>query len=768
MSPCRPGVRPRLLARVLAPLALVSALMTGCEDQQAGPVGPDAPTTQDVRPPLLEAAWTAPAPAGAEVAGRLRAWTTDGRITVIGKQQIRSYDLESGQAAWTAALPPGATGICAVPENAGEIGALLLRTRKGCTDVAALDIATGKWRWRQSIDPLAKGAPSIALSGAAVAVTGRCRQVVRFGVQEGRRLKLVGSADATCANASALDADTIAVKLDPGAKYAKVGDDLIAADEGKAVLEVLDNDDLKSRWRITVDRVGASVAGVVSERPLVLDTTLKGHRMLRVFDAKGNPVRSIGWSLPATHGFQRLGIAGGVLLGGYGPADPGRYAFSLKNGDQLWTDLDDQVTRTLGLFRGQVLRERLVRGGDGQESWLALHPLDRSGGSVTDPAANARSVLIGRVPSKGLAAWTWSGRRAVAYSGGKVAAYDLPKKGQEVEALPVAEELPWADGDLQPGSAPGACRRVSATALAAMGMSAAKLPAPADCRWSEKVDPTYVERSLRTAVDIALPAKDQTAQEAAQRRAQALSDELGAAGLELKTVEGLGDEAWAASRPATDGTSTETALVVRWHNAVVLVRAAQVGLIEERYAALVRPDSVESGAVLAARDILSALKAPAKAPAQGKDGPTMATADLCQSVATAAKDLVEDAPAVSTSPKQAKTRLSGCHWGTLSAVYPYLTVSAYAVPPSAATGESAARTAAAIFAADGRDDPIAGLGDEAEAWGFQADGSDARNQVVTARKGNLLVTVQYGDTRPDAELRAAAVEIARGVLSRAS
>jgi hypothetical protein len=78
------------------------------------------------------------------------------------------------------------------------------------------------------------------------------------------------------------------------------------------------------------------------------------------------------------------------------------------------------------------------------------------------------------------------------------------------------------------------------------------------------------------------------------------------------------------------------------------------------------------------------------------------------------------------------------------------------------------RTAAAAFAADGRDDVIKGLGDEAEAWGFQAEGGGANNQVVTARQGNLLVTVQYGDDRPPAELRAAAVEIVREVLSRAS
>lgn len=766
MTACRRG-RSRVLPRVIAPVLLVVAMTTACESEQAGPQVPTAPSTADVRPALLDAAWTAPAPAGAQVAGRLRAWTTKDRVTVVGKQQIRSYDLASGKAAWTAALPRGTTGVCTISENAGDIGALLLRTKTGCTDVAALSLADGSWRWRHAIEPLAKGTPSVSLSRLAVAATGKCRQVIRFGVAEGRRLKPVAPADSVCANASALAGNTIAVKLDAGPDFGKVGDELIGTDAGKATFQVLNNDDLTSRWRISVDRVGANVAGVVAQRPLVLDTSLKGHRMLRVFDAKGTPVRSVGWSLPS-QGFVRLGLANGVLLGGYGPADPGRYAYSLKTGNQLWTDLDDKTTRTLGLFRGRVLRERLVTGDDGEESWLALHELDRAGGSVTDPATNSRSVLIGRVPSQGLASWVWSGRRAIAFSGAKISAYDLPVKGKKVDALPVAEALPWADGDLQPSTAPGACRRVSAETLAALGLASAKLPAPADCRWRETLDPSYVERNLRTSVDIATPTDSTTAQAAAERRAEKLTDTLKADGLTPSALEGLGDQAWFATRPSTDGAQTETAIVARWRNAVVLVRASQAGLIEDRYAELVRPDAVESAVVGAAREILAALGAPAKAPTRGKDGPHTATSDLCKSVATAAKDLVEDAPSVATTPRQSQRRLSGCHWGTLSSVYPYLTVSAYAVPPSAATGQTAVRTAAAAFAADGRDDVIKGLGDEAEAWGFQAEGGGANNQVVTARQGNLLVTVQYGDDRPPAELRAAAVEIVREVLSRAS
>jgi hypothetical protein len=307
---------------------------------------------------------------------------------------------------------------------------------------------------------------------------------------------------------------------------------------------------------------------------------------------------------------------------GYGPADPGRYAYSLKTGNQLWTDLDDKTTRTLGLFRGRVLRERLVTGDDGEESWLALHELDRAGGSVTDPATNSRSVLIGRVPSQGLASWVWSGRRAIAFSGAKISAYDLPVKGKKVDALPVAEALPWADGDLQPSTAPGACRRVSAETLAALGLASAKLPAPADCRWRETLDPSYVERNLRTSVDIATPTDSTTAQAAAERRAEKLTDTLKADGLTPSALEGLGDQAWFATRPSTDGAQTETAIVARWRNAVVLVRASQAGLIEDRYAELVRPDAVESAVVGAAREILAALGAPRRRPPEARTDPT--------------------------------------------------------------------------------------------------------------------------------------------------
>jgi hypothetical protein len=190
MTACRRG-RSRVLPRVIAPVLLVVAMTTACESEQAGPQVPTAPSTADVRPALLDAAWTAPAPAGAQVAGRLRAWTTKDRVTVVGKQQIRSYDLASGKAAWTAALPRGTTGVCTISENAGDIGALLLRTKTGCTDVAALSLADGSWRWRHAIEPLAKGTPSVSLSRLAVAATGKCRQVIRFGVAEGRRLKPV-------------------------------------------------------------------------------------------------------------------------------------------------------------------------------------------------------------------------------------------------------------------------------------------------------------------------------------------------------------------------------------------------------------------------------------------------------------------------------------------------------------------------------------------------------------------------------------------------
>jgi hypothetical protein len=108
--------------------------------------------------------------------------------------------------------------------------------------------------------------------------------------------------------------------------------------------------------------------------------------------------------------------------------------------------------------------------------------------------------------------------------------------------------------------------------------------------------------------------------------------------------------------------------------------------------------------------------------------------------------------------------MSGCYWSRLDDVYPYLTVSAYAVPGSAVTGASGAATAATIFAGDQRDTPVRGVGDEADVWGFRQQHGRVGSQVLTVRKGNLLVTVRYGAARPDAVLRSAATAVARRIL----
>lgn len=758
-------------------LALALGLVACDDDAPAPSETPSHPAAAEVRPEALTPLWAVSAPAGAEADGALRHWVVGDRLVVVGAREITAYGLDDGKQAWTTSLPKGAKKVCtaSATPNADGVGALVLQGLGGCGIVTRLDTGTGRFGWRRTITPVSGDDPDVTVTRAVVAAVGRCGQVNRFALATGRALPAAAKATKACANESALLGGLVVVERDRGASYGEVGDKLIVPDEATATFALLDVDTLKQRWAAPVAREGAALHGILTEQPLVLDRTLLGHRMLQVVGPEGKTQRTIGWALNED-GFRLIGRDGSTIVGDFGRDDPAGFAFDLDSGKQLWTDLDDRATTTFGVRDGEVLRARVLPAeeGDGDETWIAAHPLRRGSDAGAKAAvANAEVTLLGRFASGATPpTLTLAKDVLVAADGGELTAYSLPAEGRAASALPVTRAeaaAPWTDEDIRTESAQGACRAVTNDALTRLGMRSGALPNPVGCRWRERFEPTYVDRALETSVRVVPPTEDATGAEAALAAADKTLDRLAKGpGLVAEPVDGLGDAAWFASRPSSDGTRMATALVSVTRNVVVTVRVRQQSVLEERFADLTTPDAVDRGTREAAGDILRYLGASVTDEKRGKDGAVTSVPALCKTLAARARTLVPKGPVVDTTPTAANRRMSGCYWGGLQTVYPYLGVTVYAVPGSAVTGASGEATAKAIFAGDEKDTPVAGLGQEADVWGFRQQGGRVGTRVLTVRQGNVLVTVRYGAAKPDAALLQSARGVASAVLAAAS
>jgi len=124
-------------------------------------------------------AWSAPAvPASAGNDGLLGSWLLSGALVRGDGTAVTAYDSTKGTKLWTVAPPtPGAVPCAMSPTvNTAGIGAILFQAKSGtgqaCTQLVAVDTATGKQKWTAKINKAAKayGASVMVNDTRAVAV----------------------------------------------------------------------------------------------------------------------------------------------------------------------------------------------------------------------------------------------------------------------------------------------------------------------------------------------------------------------------------------------------------------------------------------------------------------------------------------------------------------------------------------------------------------------------------------------------------------------
>lgn len=728
----------RRVASVLAgALALLGGISACKEDAETK--APEVPVADSVRPPELAPAWTVDGltdlTAGAD-RGQLKAWVSEDRVVLFGSRSALALDPVTGEELWRAEAKRAWGKVCGIAETPGEaVGATLFGKGDKCARLAALDLEQGEWSWRHDTGV---DIGSVSVGDDTVAAVTGCGQVTRWDV-DGEELKPLFKATEACEHESAI-AGSVAVVRTVGR------------------LTAYDVDSGRETWQTEIKEDGTALFGVASADPLVLDESAKGHRVLTRRGPKGAPLGRIGLTMGNETTFTPITREGSLVLGRYG--DRELAAYDLATGEAAWSRPADDYTRAIGLSGGWVLMSRIVAVGerpDG-EVWISAQRLGREGAGVR---------LLGRLPTSPEITGTLSdGNRLYVLTDGQLAAYDVPTEGEKVDAFPdAADAIAMPEGDLTPEAVTAACRAVEDKTLAMLGFRDLKVPPPADCRWNERFDPIDAERTLTVSVK-ALPATpDDTAWTAAARLEDERLDARASEGDDFGRLSEFTDDAWIASRANHDGSETRTTLVARYRNAVIEVHGVQRAARHGTNAELVAPDRWADGIVAAASSILTSIGASATAPQSAVGKPTAKVPDVCKLLGEDGTALVSGAKPEPTTPRDANGRISGCLWSREMAVFPELLVTAYAVP-GGLDATSAVDRATRLYSADGDDEQVKGLGDEAKVWGFRLEKADEYGvRVVTARRGNLIVNVSLGMKDADPAITQQAVEIARTVLS---
>ncbi len=733
----------RVAAALVGAITLLGGL-TACEDQ-ADTRAPEPPAADSVRPAELEPAWRVGElrdVADGVTQGRLRAWVSDDRLVLLGGRSAVAIDPATGERLWRAAAVPGWGRICGAADEPGQpIGTVLFGKGSACTSVAALDLEKGRFAWRHDTGADVR---SVTAGKGTVAAVTACGQVSRWRL-DGEALRPLARRSKACAHESAVAGSLAVVRA-------------------ARTLTAYDVTDRSRVWRTASEPHGAELFGVASVDPLVLDESAKGHRTLTRRGPEGDPQSRVGLTMGEDAVFTPIAREGALVLGRYG--DRTLAAYDLGSGETLWSRPADDYTRAIGLSGGRVLLSRVVAVADHPdgEVWVGAQRL---------AGRQSGLRLLGRLPAPPAGAEVSgtlaAGDRLYVLTGARLTAYDVPSGGEPVEAFPDAyDAAALPEGDLTPESASDACRAVDEKALAALGFRDLTVPPPADCRWTERFDPADVSRTLVTRVTALPPTADDTAWTAAARLEDRRLDARAAEGDAFGRLSGFTDDAWIASSAAPDGSGTRATLVARYRNAVIEVHGVQDAARHGTNAELVAPDASSRGVVAAARSILTSLGTKAPAPEQPTGTPVAKAPDVCELAGAAGASLVAGAEREPTTPRESDGTFAGCLWARELAVFPELLVTAYAVP-GGLDGSSAVDRARLLYAADGDDPRVRGLGDEAKVWGFRPEKADEYGvRVVTARRGNLIVNVSLAMKSTDSDITKQAVGVARQVLDGTS
>ncbi|WP_162602377.1 PQQ-binding-like beta-propeller repeat protein [Nocardioides daejeonensis] len=785
----------------IAAVALAATLLAACSNDEpsAKPSGDASTTVEPAFPPLQEVWRQRLSDRPQLTAAPLR---VDGVLVLQSGPTLVGVDETTGEEVWRKRLRE----ICSVAEGVHDQKLVLTRSVRGrdgaCAELLALDPATGKVAWRRAVPGgLGSGDPDDIdyLAVGERVITGRhhiCGGVERFRLSDGKRLpgiRPMGSDDIAC--------DDFALK---GRWIAQVASD----DNQDSVAFRLINGDT---GRTVFDRPIRlmSLSGIVSIAPLVMDLTVKGHRLLWAVDPKtgeletpiSRQVSSYGGGsiLAEPHGdtlavssARGAGLMTGRLTGlsGYG-----------LDGTERWSDFPKFGVLLGGDDRGAVVATYGVVGDRYREQGV---PITRHSWADVDDYE-----VLGTIPS-GPQAQQVVGDLMLAMLDGLVVAYRLPEAGQEstvelttfegLYGMPTPEEA-WAPEDIRPEADPGCV--VSDKTLKSLGFHQLDLPRPVGCFWQEGAEPENFRRELDVQTFVGTPVAAPTtssedpdaavtpASVAAEERLDAVrkawASDAGLDGLQAKVrdLPGVGDEAIIVEAVGVGARQARIGIAVRVRN--VVVWASMEGIAASGEAtALASPNSYGEGVWSAVRETLAALGAPVTAPTvAGRSVPRLRKGtDLCAAVDAQLSQLVPGSVGV---PRRAlaEPASASCAWRPRPGDHDGAQVSLVRMADSTFSGRSGKQLAADGMAgvrADLRESsyepetrPVAvpGLGDEA--WARVARGWFHRSPeqtitwwvaTVVVRQGDLSVAVHVQvDGWDPVALRERAVEIARVTLA---
>ncbi|QCW51913.2 PQQ-like beta-propeller repeat protein [Nocardioides dongxiaopingii] len=751
----------RLLAAVS--LLLLAPTLVACSADDEPAAQQTSTPTVTPEPPALEEAWS--------VGGRdpRQVVVADDLVVLASDAAVVTVRSDTGEevSRWT---PPRGRTVCQVSDTVGADGVVgVLVQQRGwrtCAGAVALDVRTGTVRWQRvlgSTDPdLAPGerdryhsVDGIAVTDRTVLVTTFCSEVRRFALDDGRVLDSLVPRDTACRNESAILGDRVAVldyELGPDDTVDETGTGWIPAESGAGAIALYDADSGRRLWSHLVrDHRYAEVHDVVAVDPVVLTTTIQGRPATRLWSEDGEPGAHVGKTPPSSlfrePSLEVLGRSGDLLVGRYPESADSSvlHAYDLATGAERWT-LAPPVPPGGFVTGAAVDGDRLlVSAPVGAATDVLAYDLDEPG----------EPQLLGRLDGSTLNGMQVAGGLLVV---GR-AAYRLPAEGESGDyRAPTSREgvEAWADDDVRPEQAVGACEAAGASAPRLLRLGWGDRPAPVDCRWRRDRQPAYRTLGLSVRVDVGEPGVDVTATEAAQELADGARGLVNGEPLDpdetppplLPPEATVGEESWgtfsAGGGNSFDGYGAE--LITRWHNVVVVVEADQSLQIESLAGALTPYGRLQDATYVATLDVLRSLGAEVDLPTRGADGPVARVGEICGELAPVVADLHPELPLESGGLGDEQRT---CSWSTgdLGEVVVVVDAVRGGLDGTAATDRAATVAAMLGSGRSGAGRDVAGLpGDVVAVRRYvDRDGTDYLVWSVATVVDNLAVWVEYSD-----------------------
>ncbi|MFC1414960.1 PQQ-binding-like beta-propeller repeat protein [Streptacidiphilus sp. N1-12] len=360
-------------------------------------------------------AWSAPAvPASAGNDGLLGSWLLPDALVRGDGTAVTAYDTAKGGKLWTVVPPsPGAVPCAMSPTvSSTGVGAVLFQAKAGtgqaCTQLVAVDTATGKQKWTATINKATKAYSASVMVNDTRAVAVGDAAAVGYDLGTGKQSWTYAGPGKFC---GALGGSGVASTLllqstcaDTNPKQQAIN---LNADTGKLV------------WWRGLPQTAASYT-VLSAVPAVVAVhmTAAGKDTIMSFSAKGDTQASIPVTQPAglldsTHGafdpdpalfFQDSTMIAEITPGGAASGTAGLLtAFNLVDGKQLWqaTPLEKGRSALVGIdsTAAVVATEERI----GQQARLSHFDLttgkESSGGNF--PRGTGSLLTSGRILYRG-------------------------------------------------------------------------------------------------------------------------------------------------------------------------------------------------------------------------------------------------------------------------------------------------------------------------------------------------------------------------------